>query len=95
MFFCKTCHFVLFLLIYSVILFKRDVKDNLEPLMNLLIKVIPFLLLIGVCAPSYAAVNGVELTPRAVYGDSDSDGNDDKKTEEGDKKTEEEEPDCE
>jgi hypothetical protein len=60
--------------------------------MNLLIKLIPLLLLIGVCAPSYASVNDVELIACAVYSDSE-DGGDEKK--EGDTKTEEEEPDCE
>ncbi len=65
--------------------------------MNLLIKLIPLLLLIGVCAPSYAAVNDVELISCAVYNESEeeSEGDGDKKTEGGEKGEEEEEPDCE
>lgn len=58
--------------------------------MNLLIKLIPLLLLIGFCAPSYAAVNDVEFNACAVYSAEDGDT----KTEEGDTE-EEEEPDCE
>ena len=57
--------------------------------MYLLIKLIPLLLLIGICVPSYAAVNNVEPGSCVVYNDSEGDG--DKKTEE----EEEEEPDCE
>ena len=56
--------------------------------MYLLIKLIPLLLLIGICAPSYAAVNNVEPGSCVVYNDSDGD----KKTE---GEEEEEEPDCE
>ncbi len=62
--------------------------------MNLLIKIIPLLLLIGICAPSYAAVNDVEIITCAVYNESEEGGD---KKEDGDKETEEEEeePDCE
>lgn len=60
--------------------------------MNLLIKITPLLLLIGICAPSYAAVNDVEIITCAVYNESEE-GEDEK--EDGDKETEEEEPDCE
>lgn len=61
--------------------------------MNQLIKLIPFLLLMGIYAPSYASVNDVELITCAVFSDSEEEG--DKKPE-GDKKgEEEEEPDCE
>ena len=57
--------------------------------MKLLIKLIPFLLLIGICGPSYAAVNDVEFISCATYSESDEAGD---KKEEGE---EEEEPDCE
>jgi len=59
--------------------------------MNLLIKIIPLLLLIGICAPSYAAVNDVEFISCATYNESDEAGD---KKEEGEEE-EEEEPDCE
>lgn len=61
--------------------------------MNLLIKLISFLLLIGIYAPSYAAVNDVEFISCVMYNEAE----DDKKTEDGkgDEETEEEEPDCE
>ena len=61
--------------------------------MKLLIKLISLLLLMAICAPSYAAVNGLESASCFVSNDNDEKG--DKKTEEGDKKTTEEEPDCE
>ncbi len=51
--------------------------------MNLLKKVIALLLLVGFYAPSYAAVDGVELITCSVYSDD---------VKEGEK--EEEEPDC-
>ncbi|MDX2505784.1 MAG: hypothetical protein QNL62_15085 [Gammaproteobacteria bacterium] len=54
--------------------------------MNLLNKLITILLLIGFYAPSYAAVDGVELTTCSVF--SDDEKEDEKKGEE------EEEPDC-
>ena len=57
--------------------------------MKLLIKLIPFLLLIGIYGPSYAAVNDVEFISCSTFSQSDEEG--DKKTEE----EEEEEPDCE
>ena len=60
--------------------------------MNLLIKLMPLLLLSGIYAPSYAAVDDVEFISCSVYSESDEDG--DKKTGD-DEKTEEEEPDCE
>jgi len=59
--------------------------------MNLLIKIIPLLLLIGICAPSYAAVNDVEIITCAVYNESEDGGD---KKEDGEEE-EEEEPDCE
>lgn len=61
--------------------------------MKLLIKLIPLLLLMAVCAPSHAALNKLEFTSCFVFNDGDEKG--DEKTEEGDKETEEEEPDCE
>lgn len=57
--------------------------------MNLLNKLIALLLLIGFYAPTYAAVDGVELITCSVYSDDEKEG--EKK---GDKE-EEEEPDCE
>lgn len=66
--------------------------------MNLLIKLMPLLLLLGICAPSYAAVSGVESISCTVYSASEENGEekagDDKKTDE-DKKTGDVEPDCE
>ena len=61
--------------------------------MNLLIKLIPLLLLIGICNPSYAAVNGVELVSCIVNTASEEGG--EEKTEGGTEGEEEEEPDCE
>lgn len=60
--------------------------------MNLLVKLMPLLLLPGICAPSYAAVSGVESISCAVYSESEENG--EEKTDE-DKETEDEEPDCE
>lgn len=57
--------------------------------MNLLNKLMALLLLIGLYAPSYAAVNDVDLMTCSVYSDDKKEG--DKK--EGER--EEEEPDCE
>jgi hypothetical protein len=59
--------------------------------MNLLNKLIVLLLMTGLYAPSFAAVDDVELISCSVYSDSEKNGDkkDDKKTEE------EEEPDCE
>jgi len=59
--------------------------------MKLLIKLIPFLILIGIYGPSYAAVNDVEFISCATYSESDEAGD---KKEEGEEE-EEEEPDCE
>ena len=56
--------------------------------MNLLNKLIALLLLIGFYAPTYAAVDGVELITCSVYSDDEKEG--EKKGE----KEEEEEPDC-
>ena len=58
--------------------------------MNLLNKLIALLLLIGFYAPSYAAVDGIELITCCVYSDDEKEG--EKKDE---KEEEEEEPDCE
>ena len=62
--------------------------------MNLLNKLVVFLLLAGVCAPVFSAVDvdSVELINCSVYSESDKEGD-----KEGDKKKEgeEEEPDCE
>ena len=55
--------------------------------MNLLNKLIVLLLLIGCYAPSYAAVDGIELITCCVYSDDEKEG--EKKDEK-----EEEEPDC-
>lgn len=55
--------------------------------MNLLNKLIALLLLIGFYAPSYAAVDGIELITCCVYSDDEKEG--EKKDEK-----EEEEPDC-
>ncbi len=52
--------------------------------MNLLKKLIIFLFLVGFNAPSYAAVDDVELPACGVYSDSEDKG----------KEGEEEEPDC-
>ncbi len=60
--------------------------------MNLLNKLIALLLLIGLYAPSYAAVNDVDLVTCSVYSDDKKEG-DKKGGKEGGK--EEEEPDCE
>jgi hypothetical protein len=60
--------------------------------MNLLNKLIALLLLIGFYAPSYAAVDGIELITCCVYSDDEKEG--EKKDEKEDEK-EEEEPDCE
>ena len=64
--------------------------------MNLLVKLMPLLLLPGICAPSYAAVSGVEPISCTVYSESEENGEDkageDKKTGE-DEETEDEEPD--
>jgi hypothetical protein len=57
--------------------------------MNLLNKLIALLLLIGFYAPSYAAVDGIELITCCVYSDDEKEG--EKKDE---KEEEEEEPDC-
>ena len=64
--------------------------------MNLLSKLIALLLLVGFYTPSYAAVDGVELTTCGVYSDDEKEG----EKKEGEKKDkeeeeEEEEPDCE
>jgi hypothetical protein len=58
--------------------------------MNLLKKSLILLVLIGFYAPSYAAVDDIELASCGVYSDADEKG--DKKD---DKKEDEEEPDCE
>ena len=60
--------------------------------MNLINKLIALLLLIGLYAPSYAAVNDVDLVTCSVYSDDKKEG-DKKGGKEGGK--EEEEPDCE
>ena len=57
--------------------------------MNLLNKLIALLLLIGFYAPSFAAVDGIELITCCVYSDDEKEG--EKKDE---KEEEEEEPDC-
>ena len=57
--------------------------------MNLLNKLIALLLLAGIYAPSYAAVDGVELLNCSVYSDDKKEG------EKKDGKKDEEEPDCE
>ncbi len=56
--------------------------------MNLLNKLIALLLLVGFYAPSYAAVDDVDLITCSVYSDDEKEG--EKKGE----KEEEEEPDC-
>ena len=62
--------------------------------MNLLNKLIALLLLIGFYAPTYAAVDGVELITCSVYSDDEKEG--EKKGEkEEEEEEEEEEPDCE
>ena len=63
--------------------------------MNLLKIILIQLLLIGFCAPSYAAIDDVE--PVSGSGVSDKEETGDKKSdkEKGDKNSEEEEPDCE
>jgi hypothetical protein len=61
--------------------------------MNLLIKLIALLLLIGFYAPTYAAVDGVELITCSVYSDDEKEG--EKKGGKEEEEEEEEEPDCE
>jgi hypothetical protein len=60
--------------------------------MNLLNKLIALLLLIGFYAPTYAAVDGVELITCSVYSDDEKEG---EKKGEKEEEEEEEEPDCE
>lgn len=60
--------------------------------MNLLSKLIALLLLVGFYTPSYAAVDGIELTTCGVYSDDEKEG---EKKDEKEKEEEEEEPDCE
>lgn len=60
--------------------------------MNLLSKLIALLLLVGFYTPSYAAVDGIELTTCGVYSDDEKEG---EKKGEKEKEEEEEEPDCE
>ena len=62
--------------------------------MNLLNKLIALLLLFGFYAPSYAAVDGVELITCSVHSDNEKEGEkkDGKKGEK--EEEEEEEPDC-
>jgi len=59
--------------------------------MNLLIKLIALLLLVGFYTPSYAAVDGIELTTCGVYSSDEKEGEKKEEKEE----EEEEEPDCE
>ncbi len=59
--------------------------------MNLLNKLIALLLLIGFYAPTYAAVDGVELITCSVYSDDEKEG---EKKGEKEEEEEEEEPDC-
>ena len=64
--------------------------------MNLLNKLIVLLLLIGFYAPSYAAVDGIELITCCVYSDDEKEGEKEDETKDEKKgETEEEEPDCE
>lgn len=64
--------------------------------MNLLNKIVVLLLLVGFCAPSFAAVDGFEPVFCGVFADIDKEGDKKGDKKEGDKKTEEEkEPDCE
>ena len=60
--------------------------------MNLLNKLIAFLLLVGFYAPSYAAVDDIDLIACSVYSNDEKEG-EKKDGKEGGK--EEEEPDCE
>ena len=60
--------------------------------MNLLSKLIALLLLVSFYTPTYAPVDGVELTTCGIYSDDEKEG--EKKDKEEDEE-EEEEPDCE
>ena len=54
--------------------------------MSLFNKLALFLLLVGFCSPSFAAINGVDQVSCGVFSNADEDGK---------KEQEEEEPDCE
>jgi hypothetical protein len=60
--------------------------------MNLLSKLIALLLLVGFYLPSYAAVDGTELTSSCVYSEGEKEG---EKKDKKEGEEEEEEPDCE